>query len=298
MAYDQEIQEILDNLKVFEKMYELIRFVNPLSKKVVNYVNNNVSELTIRCFDFWGKNAICENCISMRAFNENLTFVKIEYTSGNIYMITAIPVELPSGRIVIELMKDITNSMVFGDGNYENNAQIYSMIDTINNIALKDDLTGVYNRRYINEKLPIDLINSALLDQDIAIIMADIDFFKKVNDTYGHLSGDCTLKSLASTLSSCLKRDSDWVARYGGEEFLVCLPGAGISRAVEIAEDMRKAVEAQIITCGQHQINITASFGVCVINPTQGYTVEDAIAWVDKRLYAAKNNGRNRVEWE
>jgi len=65
--------------------------------------------------------------------------------------------------------------------------------------------------------------------------MVDIDFFKKVNDTYGHITGDCTLKSFAETLSGCIKRESDWVSRYGGEEFIICLPGAGLEKAIEIA---------------------------------------------------------------
>ena len=108
--------------------------------------------------------------------------------------------------------------MVFRNGNEnnDNNSEIYAMIDSMNNLGLKDSLTGIYNRRYINEKLPIELTIASLSEQSVSIIMVDIDFFSKVNDTYGHITGDCTLKSFAETLSGCIKRDSDWVVRRGG----------------------------------------------------------------------------------
>ena len=294
--YDKEVQEVLDKLVIFERMYDHIRLVDPIIKKVINYSNNTVTELAVKCFDFWEKNKICDNCISIRAFNENKTFVKIEYTPNKIYMVMAIPIELSNRRIVIELLKDTTDSMVYGNENNENNSHIYAMIDSMNNLLLKDTLTGIYNRRYINEKLPVDFINAALSEQSLSIIIVDIDFFKKVNDTYGHLTGDFTLKSFADTLSGCIKRKSDWVSRYGGEEFLICLPGAELEMAIEIAEDIRKTVENNVILRGEHTIKITASFGVCSIKPIVDGSVENFIECADKKLYVAKNNGRNRVE--
>jgi len=294
--YDNEVQEVLDKLVFFEKMYEQIRLVDPIIKKVISYKNNTVKELAYKCFDFWAKNKICDNCISIRAFNENKTFVKVEYTPNEIYIVTAVPVELSNRRIVIELLANTTDSMVIGNGNNENDSEIYRMIDSMNNLALKDTLTGVYNRRYINQKLPVDLLSASLSEQNLSIIMADIDFFKKVNDTYGHLTGDCALKIFAETLSGCIKRESDWVSRYGGEEFIICLPGAGLEKAIEVAEHIRRTVENKVILCGEHTIKITASFGVCSIKPTPGASVENLIECADKKLYVAKNNGRNRVE--
>lgn len=201
--------------------------------------------------------------------------------------------ELSNRKIVEELLRNTTDSMVLGNGNH---AEIYEMIDSLNNLALKDTLTGIYNRRYINEKLPVDIISASLSGQSLSIIMADIDLFKNVNDTYGHLAGDCTLINFADTLSGCIQRESDWVSRYGGEEFLICLPGAGVEKAIEIAEHIRRTVENNVILCGEHTIKITASFGVCSVKPAPGASVINLIEGADKKLYAAKNNGRNRVE--
>lgn len=297
--HDKEVQEVLDKLVIFEKMYDHIRLVDPIIKKVINYSNNTMSELADKCFDFWEKNKICDNCISIRAFNENKTFVKTEYTTNKIYMLMAVPVELSNRRIVIELFKDTTDSMVYINENTENtesNSEIYAMIDSMNNLLLKDTLTGIYNRRYINEKLPVDFINAALSDQSLSIIIVDIDFFKKVNDTYGHLTGDFALKSFADTLSGCIKRKNDWISRYGGEEFLICLPGAELEMAIKTAEYMRRTIENKVILSGEHTIKITASFGVCSIKPIVDGNVMNFIECADKKLYVAKHNGRNRVE--
>ncbi len=287
----------LDEMKLLDKLYEQIRFVDPISKKVLNETKAGLTRDEGQCFDFWEKDRICNNCISVRAYIENQSFVKIEYNADRMYMVTAVPFEKDGRRIVAELMKDVTNSMLMESGADDKNAEIRGMIDFMNSLSLKDPLTGVFNRRYIDERFPADLAGSLLSDQKISVIMADIDFFKKVNDTYGHLGGDAVLKDFADTLSEGIRRDSDWVSRYGGEEFLICLPGAGLEKAAEIAEGIRLEVASKNILFGEHQINITASFGICSRKPSQGFKIEDYIGCADQKLYAAKHNGRNRCEF-
>lgn len=139
--YDKEIKEILDKLTIFENMYEQIRLVDPTTKKVINYKNNIIDEFDLKCFDFWNKKKVCDNCISIRAFKENKTFVKVEHNLDKIYIVTAVPVELSSRKIVIELLLNATNSMILEDEKIENKSDVYNMIDGINNLALKDTPT-------------------------------------------------------------------------------------------------------------------------------------------------------------
>ncbi|WP_172408327.1 diguanylate cyclase [Desulfosporosinus sp. FKA] len=198
--------------------------------------------------------------------------------------------------IVFELLKNTTESITFENGNCP---EIYKLIDKMSNLAFKDTLTGTYNRRYIDQKLPVDIISTSLSEQSLSIIIADIDFFKNVNDTHGHVAGDHTLKAVADILSGCIQRESDWISRYGGEEFLICLPGAGLKRAVEIAEHMRSSVENSEIVYGECSIKITASLGVCSIKPSSRaprINAEKLIECADNKLYVAKHKGRNRVE--
>lgn len=297
MFQDKEFEELLKSLNILYKMYEIVRFVDPVKKKVFYYSNNTMTELKTKCFNIWEKGKFCSNCISMRALNENKTFVKIECSPKKVYMITATPIELSNRKFVVELLKDMTDSMFFTNNNYESVSEVYAMIEKLNSLALKDTLTSVYNRRYINEKLPIDIVNVIFSNRSISIIMADIDFFKSVNDTYGHLMGDCIIKSFTNTISQCINKECDWVARYGGEEFLICLPGTELERAIDIAELMRKRVEEKEFRCGENTIKITASFGVYSIKPSRYTEIEELIECTDKKLYDAKNGGRNKVEW-
>lgn len=293
-AYSEN--EIVRNLQLFEKMYDVVRLVDPLGKQILLYNDGNVSEFAERCFVYWGKNKICDNCISMRAYNENKSFVKIEYSQNRILTVLAIPVESSKGRVVVELMKDTTDSLVIEHGNDYASAMYQDKIDNINSLAFMDALTDVYNRRYINEKLPVDMLNAALSKHGLSVILADIDFFKNVNDTYGHLAGDKVLQVFSDILKKCLKRDIDWIARFGGEEFLICLPGARVDKAAKIAEEMRSAIESATFNFDGNEIRITVSLGVTTVSTGEMVTLEELIEKTDKKLYLAKSKGRNRVE--
>jgi diguanylate cyclase (GGDEF)-like protein len=294
--YEREMEEVIQKLKIFERTYDKVRIVDPVKKEVINLhdsLEENTPEL---CFNFWKKGELCENCISLKAFREKDTFMKLEYLDQEIYLLTAMPIELSDRIVVLELMKNVTNNISI-DVNGENASLDFNiMLESLNNRAIKDSLSGIYNRRYINEKLPLDLINANLSNNSISVIMVDIDFFKNVNDTYGHLIGDYTIKSLAGLLQRNLKRENDWVARYGGEEFLICLPGAPLSFAKELAENIRIKIEKTPIEYGDLKFYITASFGVSSMTPEPGTSVNDLIEEADKKLYEAKRNGRNRVE--
>lgn len=293
---EDDIKKVMDNLQILKNTYDIIRFVDPLRKNVINFTEGTENELNSNCYDFWTRDSICNNCISIRAFYQNETFIKVEYNPKNIFMITAIPIELNDRRIVIELLKDVTNSMFFVDDDNKNLAQIHSSIENMNNLVIKDDLTNLYNKRYVGERLPVELINAAIKNKNVSVIMTDIDFFKKVNDTYGHLAGDYTIKRFAEIISSCVKKGIDWIARFGGEEFLICVPETTHQQALEIAKRMRKAVEAATIDFEGNSFKITASFGVCNISPNEINQMEEIIEIADKKLYEAKSNGRNIVK--
>ncbi len=293
------VNDYLSCETLFSKISDITRIVDPLRKNIIDYKNKDVVIEEIHCFDFWGKNKVCDNCISMRAYNDNKTYVKIEYNKEKIFLIIAVPHDLSDRRVVIEILKDITNSMLLSS--YENtaidNTGIHALIDNMNKSAYSDPLTGLYNRRYIIEKLPVDLINATLLSNEFSIIKADIDHFKLVNDNYGHLAGDHALKTVAETLSGCLKRDSDWIARYGGEEFLICIPGANLDFSLKTAECMRRVVENTKIVYEGKILNITAIFGISSTKTPENNSVENLLKIADENLYLAKKNGRNRVEW-
>lgn len=291
-----EFDIVLNKLQLFEKIYHTMRVVNPVSKKVLEVKESEVSQMDLICYEFWQKGMICENCISMRAYNEDDTIFKIEHTGNSVFMVTAIPISVHGRKLVVELLKDSTNSLYLGEGKPGSEVRMLSTIEYMNQAAVKDELTNLYNRRYINEKLPADLLHSSIYDEPLSIIFADLDFFKAVNDRYGHRAGDQVLREFAGELKKHVRSGKDWIARFGGEEFMLCLPNTDIETAKAIAEGIRKSVMEKTFTAGNEQIHVTCSFGVhTVCDGNECLTVDGIIELADKKLYQAKSAGRNQV---
>lgn len=161
------------------------------------------------------------------------------------------------------------------------------------NQSIHDPLTGLYNRRYLEETLDRELILAEHHNYPISIIMGDLDHFKKVNDHFGHLAGDEVLRIFGNLLKQHA-RHNDVYCRYGGEEFLLVLPKVEKALAIERAEQLRSAMAAAPIFYGISAISVTVSFGVATF-PKDGQTGDELISAADSALYAAKASGRNRV---
>lgn len=172
----------------------------------------------------------------------------------------------------------------------------------IEDMAVTDELTGLYNRRHLFTRLREEHPRAVRYNSPLACIMADIDFFKKINDCHGHQSGDAVLREVAGILRST-SRQSDVTGRYGGEEFLVVLPGTTLEGAQAAAEKIRKQVEAHTFTSiAGETVPVTLSLGCAAFEPdreAEPPDVDRLLSRADQSLYRAKAGGRNRVEaWE
>ena len=156
-----------------------------------------------------------------------------------------------------------------------------------------DGLTGVHNKRYFGEMLEREVSRSMRYDRTFALFLIDIDHFKEVNDTMGHLAGDAVLRQLGAVVRNRMRRD-DIVARIGGEEFAVLLPEVDATAGTEVAEDLRKMVESTPFRFESDTLHVTISIGVTAWK--QGFaTGDDIVKAADDKLYEAKRSGRNRV---
>lgn len=165
-------------------------------------------------------------------------------------------------------------------------------------LSRKDSLTGCYNRGYLNEHLPHEIKRASRYHHPFSLAICDLDHFKKVNDTYGHLCGDMVLKEFVECIKSLIRSDMDWLARYGGEEFLLVLPETSFKNASRLAERLRKQISKKAFKWEGEKIAITASFGVTgfdKISPGEKFSPDDLIEMADQYLYQAKNKGRNKV---
>ena len=159
--------------------------------------------------------------------------------------------------------------------------------------ATHDVLTGLWNRGAAMELLSNELDRSARTNVPTAVLMLDLDHFKKINDTHGHLAGDVVLKEAAQRLMHAV-RSYDCVSRYGGEEFLSVLPGCDRSQALSTAERIRSEIGGSPVFAGGAEISFTISVGATVAEPA-GCSRADVLGTADRALYQAKNAGRNRT---
>ena len=158
-----------------------------------------------------------------------------------------------------------------------------------------DAVTGIRNRQYFDEVFDQEWRRAMRESYPITLMVLDIDHFKAVNDTYGHLAGDESLRAVAASVDGLFNRPSDVVARYGGEEFVVVLPYVNADNAASKAEQVRRHVEKMPITADGHNIKVTVSIGWVSIIPRDGMTSRLLISCADRALYEAKSAGRNRV---
>jgi two-component system, cell cycle response regulator len=188
-------------------------------------------------------------------------------------------VRLRAGRRILDLQADLVKAR-----------------EALRDQATHDPLTGLWNRYALLEALEREHSRAAREGTPLAVIMLDLDYFKRVNDTYGHLAGDAVLREAAGRMQAVV-RSYDLVGRFGGEEFLIVLPGTSGANAAQLAERLRAALAQDPVRQELLRIPVTASFGVGAIGMAPGGDAQTLIRLADEALYRAKEKGRNRVEW-
>jgi two-component system cell cycle response regulator len=192
---------------------------------------------------------------------------------------TELLARLDAGRRMVRLEQSLRNA----------NTQIEKL-------SITDPLTGIFNRRYLHDRLPLESARARRYGQSLSVVMADLDHFKTINDTYGHQTGDVVLQHSVALARSALRK-SDWMARYGGEEFVIVLPETHIQGAYAVAERVRRLCAETPVLVADTQLIMTASFGVSGIDgiPPSKEDAEVILREADKALYESKRAGRNRV---
>jgi len=163
--------------------------------------------------------------------------------------------------------------------------------------ATKDFLTNTYNKRFFQERLQGEFFYTLRHGGNLSVVVMDLDHFKRVNDTYGHIAGDAALKIVAQHLQNKTRKD-DIVARFGGEEFVILMRDCDLDHAKNMAENLREGISKLKIISGSHEFQITTSMGVSTLQDSNRSTLrgaEDLIRRADEQLYKAKQSGRNRV---
>ncbi len=191
---------------------------------------------------------------------------------------------------------------IIGHSSNDELNQLFQKIAEYKELSLTDHLTGLYNKRYFQTRFVEEIARAKRYKTDLSLIFCDIDFFKRINDSYGHNCGDEVLQEMARLLASSVDelhiisrfRKSDIVARYGGEEFVVILPETNKAGAAIAAEKMRETIEAHPFHVSNEEIQLTMSFGVAAFSGIAQNST-DIVKQADHAMYEAKNSGRNKV---
>jgi diguanylate cyclase (GGDEF)-like protein len=213
------------------------------------------------------------------------------------------------GRVAAEAMhsgaydyfpKNAINSQILAHAihqaleNYRWGREEKRLRQELERLAITDELTAVYNRRYMAQALERECNRARRYRRELACLMIDLDDFKTYNDIHGHLIGDVALKQVAATISQCV-RETDIVVRFGGEEFIVIMPEANQSAAMLAAERICDSIAGQGLAVGDGAVAITVSIGACTSNDDHEIMPDTMLACADRNLRQAKIEGKNRV---
>ena len=221
-------------------------------------------------------------------------------TSAHVRSLICVPLNVDDETIGVINISNKTDGEAFGDEDEEilgalaDQAAVAIARARLYEAAITDGLTGLHVRRFTIHRLRQEAKRSLRYGPGLSVILCDIDHFKRVNDTWGHLAGDRVLESVADQIRGALRQDVDIAGRYGGEEFLIVVPQTDLEGAKDCAERLRLAIESTSVEAGAEEpLQVTMSFGVAQL--AEGETHKDLIGRADAALYQAKNAGRNQV---
>ncbi|NCA80180.1 MAG: diguanylate cyclase [Sphingobacteriia bacterium] len=288
MDYNDAILNEIKQINLIDHLCDYARIVDPLLKKIsysLKAYGNLPKDRDSFCYNIWGKDQPCENCISVKAYNDNVSYVKIEYYADQVLMATAVPLVLDGRKIVLELLKDITKSGII-DIEGQEIGEIHNIITNRNKSVIRDSLTGTYNYNFIFERLPEDVSKCNEEHTSLTIIFTSINDFTYINNTWGFKAGNYVIKEFSNIIRSYCHDPRDWVARYGGTQFILVLFHTDENKAYQICKQINKKVTQSSIRFAGKEIKFNINLGQHTIL-NQSITPDDFIKEAVNKLYIA-----------
>jgi two-component system, cell cycle response regulator len=276
------------NHKVIRVNKKLLEFLHKQAEEVIGH----------KCHEFFADDCSADkDCPRVKIFKgEPIVYQERTYDSPSgdkiIFMVTFTPLSNLEGQAIglVETFTDITERK-------QAEQELQFAYQKLELLAAEDALTKLHNRRTLDDYLEKEWRRQARTQKPISIIMCDVDFFKKYNDSYGHQAGDACLKTVAQAIQQSVRRASDLAARYGGEEFAIVMPETDLKGAWHVADNIRRMLAEMQIPHSRSEVApfVTISCGVACIIPSSETSPQMLIERADQGLYKAKSQGRNCV---
>ena len=257
-------------------IFDVVRLVDPGHRKVLALDSDGIlTEEPGHCHMVWNRDSRCENCISAKAYARKTILNKIEFKDEEAYFVISKYIEVGGRGCMLEMVTRLTDGRWLDMGDHR---LLLDRCDGMERGAFVDPLTGAYTRRYFDKFL-------ASGEMSGGVAMIDVDQFKSVNDSFGHLVGDEALKTVAEAMQNCL-RQTDILIRYGGDEFLLLMPQSRPNGVESVIRRVQDAVQAARVP-SHPELRLSVSIGgVCDVQP-----LTEAIRQADARMYCNKENG-------
>ena len=275
------IEKLIDEMS---SLFDVVRIVDPIGMTVYHVEDGKLVGQAGGCYNVWNKTDRCENCVSSRCFMDQERYSKFEFIDSEIYHVIAQPIEICGRRYVLEVVTASNDNVLitaFGNNDFVNR------ITTFNHKVYTDDLTGLSNRRFLNERFELMIDRTRNGDCPLAAVMVDVDDFKDVNDLQGHLAGDRVLARVGDVLRDGFEPgNEDILARYGGDEFFAAF--WNITRE-ELDTKLRRVKELADTT----SLDVTFSMGAYYLEHVAERSAEEIIRSADRVMYRIKAAGKN-----
>jgi two-component system, cell cycle response regulator len=272
---------------------DIVRLVHPLKKEIVT-IEKNDDVVVGSCFVVWGKEDRCENCSSLRASLKEDQAYKIELMNGRVYLVHSRYIAIDGKGYVAEMVKDVTDSLLL-DSNEE--TKLTSLINSYNQMLLSDPVTGLYNRRFLDEQFVPSLrcCQDPLLKVNVAFV--DLNDFKHINDTYGHLVGDELLKYEAAyfktAFNSRLHGKERLAIRFGGDEFLIVACGIPYAAFKKDFAKVSSSLSRNVHFLSSPSFHFDFSVGFAGSEELPfSWTWESLVSLADRRMYNSKKKAK------
>ncbi|WFA08019.1 GGDEF domain-containing protein [Tissierella sp. Yu-01] len=286
------VKDLESYLSGLNRIFDTVRIVEPVLKKVVYVEGDSKMIQGSSCYEFWHRKSTCDNCLSRTLSQHKLSSSKIECNEDGMFLIMATSIIFGDSEYMVEMIKNISFIDEIYGQTCSDMTEVVETISRLNEKLIKDELTGVYNRRHINQRLPKDIHYAMENQKKLSIMMLDIDNFKEINDSYGHMAGDLVLKNLAEIIQSKIRINYDWVARFGGDEFIIILKNADSKVCNKVIRNIQSALKEKAPKYKGENMEVTISAGGYIVENNKK-EIDEILFIVDKNLNLAKRSGKN-----
>ncbi len=280
-----------------ENMYESIRLVNPIEKKVYKIIkaSKKVMDTDNNCYDFWGNNKVCENCVTCRAYIHNKTYTKIEYNHSSIYIMTAVPFK--NNNVVLEFMQNVSSDYFDHSKNFND---IIKLIKKQNLSIVKNTLTNLYNDQFIFDRLPHDIAYSHRENINIALFFVKIKEMDYINNTYGYSAGNQVIKEVSKALKGIPRHEKDWLSSYRGVRFVLVMYGINENQVGRICNYIYDRISNLGLSFNSTPLKIEVGIGYHIlkdklITPEQFIENAKDMLKVEKKFEKNDNNSQRLI---